>query len=153
MKSYLVVIVIAMAQGVVAQQQPPKFQSSVDVTSIDVSVVDDRGQPIQHLTPADFNVRIDGNPRRVVSAEWVSLTPEAKGATVEVPEGYSSNEHATGGRLIVLAIDEPNIRFGGAQALLKAAAAFVDHLSPSDRVAVISLGLASHATPLLMVAL
>jgi VWFA-related protein len=147
MKRYLAVIVIAMAQGVVAQQQPPKFQSSVDVTSIDVSVVDDRGQPIQHLTPADFNVRIDGNPRRVVSAEWVSLAPEPKGTTVEVPEGYSSNEHATGGRLIVLAIDEPNIRFGGAQALLKAAAAFVDHLSPSDRVAVLSLGLASHATP------
>ncbi|PYR63737.1 MAG: hypothetical protein DMF91_02510 [Acidobacteria bacterium] len=147
MKRYLGMIVIAMAQGVVAQQQPPKFQSSVDVTPIDVSVVDDRGQPILHLTPADFNVRIDGNPRRVVSAEWVSLTPEPKGITVEVPEGYSSNEHATGGRLIVLAIDEPNIRFGGAQALLKAAAAFVDHLSPSDRVAVLSLGLASHATP------
>ena len=147
MKRYLAAIVVAMAQGVVAQQQPPKFQSSVDVTSIDVSVVDDRGQPILRLTPADFNVRIDGNPRRVVSAEWVSLTPEPKGTAVEVPEGYSSNEHATGGRLIVLAIDEPNIRFGGAQALLKAAAGFVDHLSPSDRVAVISLGLASHATP------
>ena len=84
MKRYLGMIVIAMAQGVVAQQQPPKFQSSVDVTPIDVSVVDDRGQPIQHLTPADFNVRIDGNPRRVVSAEWVSLAPEPKGATVEV---------------------------------------------------------------------
>jgi VWFA-related protein len=140
------VIVIAMARGAAAQQPPPKFQSSIDVTSIDVSVVDDRGQPVQHLTPADFNVRIDGNPRRVVSAEWVSLIADVKAAPVDLPDGYSSNEHATGGRLIVLAIDEANIRFGGAQALLKAAAAFVDHLSPSDRVAVISLGLASHAT-------
>ena len=46
-----------------AQQPPPKpsFQSSVEVTSLDVTVVDDRGKPITNLTPADFNVRIDGN--------------------------------------------------------------------------------------------
>ena len=50
MKRYLGMIVIAMAQGVVAQQQPPKFQSSVDVTPIDVSVVDDRGEiSLHHL--------------------------------------------------------------------------------------------------------
>ncbi len=51
---------------VVAQQQPPpkpSFQSSVEVTSLDVTVVDDRGKPITNLTPADFNVRIDGNAR------------------------------------------------------------------------------------------
>ena len=30
-------------------------------------------QAVPELTPADFNVRIDGNPRRVVTAEWVPL--------------------------------------------------------------------------------
>jgi VWFA-related protein len=141
------VIVTAMAQGAAAQQQPPKFQSSVDVTSVDVSVVDDRGQPIQNLAPADFTVRIDGNPRRVVSAEWVSLVAAAaKAAPVDLPEGYSSNENAAGGRLIVLVVDEPNIRFGAALALMKAAGAFVDHLSPSDRIAAVGLGTGSHAT-------
>ena len=51
------------------QQPPPKpsFQSSVEVTSLDVTVVDDRGKPITDLTPADFSVRIDGNARRVVT--------------------------------------------------------------------------------------
>ncbi len=44
-------------------QQPPRFQSSVEVTTIDVTVVDDRGKPMPNLTPADFNVRIDGNRR------------------------------------------------------------------------------------------
>jgi len=62
-----------------AQQQPPakpSFQSSVEVTSLDVTVVDDKGKPVAGLTPADFLVRIDGNPRRVVSAEWVPLIAE-----------------------------------------------------------------------------
>jgi VWFA-related protein len=128
--------------------QPPKFQSSVEVVPVDVSVVDDRGKPIRDLTPTDFNVRIDGNGRRVVTAEWVSLVTAAKpDAAASLPAGYTSNENATGGRLIVIAVDEPNIRFGGARGLLPAASAFVDHLAPTDRIAAVGLGLNSPATP------
>src|SRR5512141_1943180 len=59
-------------------QAPPAFRSSVEVTSLDVTVVDDRGKPLTDLAPADFAVRIDGNPRKVVSAKWVPLaTPPA----------------------------------------------------------------------------
>src|SRR5262245_14363382 len=128
--------------------QPPRFQSSVEVTSVDVSVVDDRGKPIANLTPADFNVRVDGNQRRVVTAEWVSLvTTETKTEPVmPVPPGYSSNEGSTGGRLIVIAIDEPNIRFGGAMGIARAANAFIDRLSPSDRIAVAGFGTGAPAT-------
>src|SRR5437588_9154221 len=53
--------------------QPPRFQSSVDVTPVDVTVVNDRGQPVRDLAPADFSVRIEGSLRRVVTAEWVTL--------------------------------------------------------------------------------
>src|SRR5207245_668362 len=84
----------------------------------DVIVVDDRGKPIQNLAPADFTVRVDGNARRVVSAEWLSLVKEEKAKpAASLPEGYTSNENATGGRLIMIAIDEPNIRFGAAMAV------------------------------------
>jgi VWFA-related protein len=128
--------------------QPPRFQSSVEVTSIDVTVVDDRGKPFADLTPAEFLVRVDGNLRRVVTAEWVSMvTPEAKTEpAMPVPPGYTSNESATGGRLIVMAIDEPNIRFGGAMGIARAANAFVDRLSPSDRIAVAGFGTGAPAT-------
>ena len=57
-------------------------------------------------------VRIQGIARRVVSAEWVSpVTPERSGGAPS--PGYSTNENATGGRLIVFLVDQPNIRFGG----------------------------------------
>jgi VWFA-related protein len=133
-----------------AQQQPakPSFQSSVDVTSLDVTVVDDRGKPISSLTPADFVVKIDGNPRRVVTAEWVALSTEGGAAPAPPPpDGYSTNESATGGRLIVIAVDQPSIRFGGAMAIAKAANAFIDRLAPSDRVAVAGIGLGAPSTP------
>jgi VWFA-related protein len=129
------------------QPQPPRFKSTVDVTSLDVTVVDDRGAPITTLTPADFNVRIDGNPRRVITAEWVALVKSGADAQpVTMPDGFSTNENSTAGRLIVIAVDEPNIRFGGAQAIAKAANAFVDRLSPSDRVAVAGFGTGAPAT-------
>jgi len=129
--------------------QEPRFQSSVEVTSLDISVVDDRGKPIEGLTPADFTVRVDGNPRRVVTAEWVPLAAPAASAepVAPPPDGYSTNEGATGGRLIVMAIDQPNIRFGGAMAIQKAAQAFIDRLAPSDRVAVAGFGIGAPATP------
>lgn len=139
----------ASASSVLAQepQQPPRFQSSVEVTSLDVAVVDDRGTPIADLKPADFVVRIDGNQRKVVSAEWISLvTPESASPATPPPDGFSSNASSTGGRLIVLAIDQPNIRFGGALAISKAAGAFVDRLSPADRVAVAGIGMGAPAT-------
>src|SRR6185503_18333906 len=62
------------------------------------------------------------------------------------PDGYSTNESATGGRLIVLAVDQPNIRFGGAMAINKAANAFVDRLLPNDRIAVAGFGIGAPAT-------
>ena len=130
-----------------AQDQPPRFQTSVDVTSIDVTVVDDRGKPITTLVPGEFMIRIDGNLRRVVSAEWISLIKQGDAApVVTAPEGFSTNEGSTAGRLIVIAVDEPNIRFGGALAISRAANAFIDRLMPSDRVAVAGFGTGSPAT-------
>jgi VWFA-related protein len=144
-------VVSGFSRTVSAQQpppQPPRFQSSVEVTSIDVTVVDDRGKPITDLKPADFVVRVDGNQRRVVTAEWVSMvapsTPPAE--TAHLPEGFSSNEGSTGGRLIVIAVDEPNIRFGGALGISRAANGFIDRLLPSDRIAVAGFGTGAPAT-------
>jgi VWFA-related protein len=128
-------------------QQPPRFQSSVEVTSLDVAVVDDRGRPIVDLTTADFVVRVDGNQRRVVTAEWVPLVKAGDAAPIAAPpDGFSTNESSTAGRLIVIAVDEPNIRFGGAQAIARAANAFIDRLTPSDRVAVAGFGMGAPAT-------
>src|SRR5262249_24575892 len=85
-------VAVYLAAGPVAAQQP-QFKSSVEVPSLDVTVVDDRGKPIADLKPDDFVVRIDGATRKVVSAEWVPLaTPSTGKDAPPPPEGYSTNE-------------------------------------------------------------
>ncbi len=142
----------AIAIGVSAQapKQPPVFRSAVEVTSLDASVVDNRGQPITDLSSDEFTVQIDGAPRRVVSAEFVSLVPDGANAPPPaLPDGYSTNEGGTAGRLIVLVVDQPNIRFGGGRALTRAAEEFLDTLQPADRVAVVGFGLGARSTAFL----
>jgi VWFA-related protein len=144
MRKFLCVLSVLCGSMIVRAQQPPRFQSSVEVTSFDVAVVDGNGRPMRNLVPADFIVRVDGEIRRVVSAEWISLVPDAKAAAAApIVDGYSSNENMGGGRLFVIAIDEPNIHFGGATTISAATNQFIDKLSPADRVAVVGLGIGS----------
>ncbi len=139
-------VMLAIAPVSAQEPQPPRFTATVEVTSIDVTVVDDRGQPILDLKPSDFAVRIDGKARPVVTADWVPLASSAKTSPAFVPDGYSSNENAAGGRLIVVAVDQPNIRFGGGRAIIAAANAFIDRLLPNDRIAVAGFGFGAPAT-------
>ena len=78
--------------------QPPRatFKSAVDLVPVDVSVVDRNGRPVPDLTAQDFTLLVDGKPRQIASAEFISIaaTPEAVPArSLE----YSSNAGAAGG--------------------------------------------------------
>lgn len=130
-------------------QQPdlPRFSSSVEVTSLDVSVFDDRGRPVSDLSADDFVVKVDGAVRKVVSAEWIQLQTADREPAIPVPDGYSSNDSASGGRLIVVVVDQPNIRFGGTFGIRRAVNGFIDRLQASDRTAVVGLGLGAPSTP------
>jgi VWFA-related protein len=148
----VVLFVAWLSLGAVAaaQDQQPRFQSGVDLTSVDVSVVDADGRPIQGLTPADFTVRIDGVPRRVVAANWVPLTgpPGRSGdAATEIPATFTTNVNSSPGRIILIAIDQQNIRFGGMVPIRDALNAFVEQLQPSDRVGLMILGRGAKSVP------
>ena len=137
---WAVVAIILLTASAARAQDQPRFRSGVDVTSVDVTVVDERGRPILGLKPEDFTVKLDGAERRVISADWVTLTAPEGPKPPPPPEGYSSNEGGTGGRLILLVIDQPNIRFGGFLGIRKAVNGFLDRLQPSDRVALVGIG-------------
>ena len=135
-------LMAALGGALVSAQQAPTFQARVDVIPVDVGVIDGRGQPVPDLTAADFTVRIDGQPRRIVSAEWISLTANrAEAPSIRVPAGYASNEQAAGsGRLIVLAIDQPSIPFTAVRPLQDTVNRFIDRLPPTDRIAAVGFG-------------
>jgi VWFA-related protein len=121
-----------------AQLPRPSFTSSVDIVSVDVNVIDRNGRPLRDLTAADFTLTVDGRPRTIASAQFVSVTaPETPAAPP--PADYTSNVTAANGRLIVIVVDRGSITPLRSKDVFAAAARFVDRLSPADRVALFSI--------------
>ena len=108
--------------------------------AIDAAVLDKNGGPVAGLTADDFTLTIDGAPRRVLSAEFISATVAAASEKPARSKRlhYSTNESAVGGRLVLLAFDLEGIAPGGGRDVAKAATEFVNRLSPGDQVGVIS---------------
>ncbi len=129
-----------------APQAPPVFRAGVDLVSIDVTALDSNGRQVTDLSANDFQVEIDGQRRQVSTVEYVrSVDPlRSIGAPqkVVVADETFSTSNAKGaprGRLIVLVIDQGNIRAGSARSSMQSAKKFVDTLTPEDRVAVIAV--------------
>jgi len=119
----------------------------VELVSVDVTALDGNGRQVIDLAPGEFVVEVDGDPRQVVSAEYVrSVDPMrvigAPRPVAAAPDEtfFSSNaKGAPSGRLIMLLIDQGNIRTGSARPVMNSAKKFVDTLTPEDRVAVVSV--------------
>ena len=155
--TYLLVGLVALGAQEKPQQQPPQpppqspqkpdeqiqgptFRTGIDVVAVDVAVVDRRGRPVEDLHAAEFAVKIDGELRRVVSAELIKVDVEAakKQVADKTESFYTSNLTPPNGRQIIVAVDQVNIRPGSLRPVLDAAARFLDLLSPLDQVAFVA---------------
>jgi hypothetical protein len=105
---------------------------------VDVNVVDRTGRPIADLTAADFALKVDGRPRKIRSAQFIAVTRDVERAPVARAD-YSSNAASTGGRLIMLVIDQGNIGLSRGKYAIAAASRFVSRLSPADRVGLVTI--------------
>lgn len=119
---------------------PPVFASGVELVALDVGVVDEGGRPVPDLRPEEFEVRVRGKARRVVTAEFISRTGEPP----EEPSGpppthFSTNEGLVQGRLVLLAVDQGNIQMGEGRRVIRAADKLLDRLGPADRVGLLTL--------------
>jgi VWFA-related protein len=134
-----------------ASDQPPVFRTGVEVLPIDVTVLDREGRQVVDLTAADFQVEVDGKPRKVLTAEYIKQydpllagqrRPTYDNRVVEVADTGISSNGATGeplGRAILLLVDQGNIRFGSARPVMQNALKFVDRLQPNDRIALVAV--------------
>jgi VWFA-related protein len=120
--------------------QGPTFRTGIDLVAIDVAVVDRNGRPVDDLRAPDFSVKIDGEVRRVVSAELIKIDVEAarKQVADKSETFYTSNLTPPNGRQIVIAVDQINIRPGSIRPIMGAAQRFLDRLSPLDQIAFIT---------------
>jgi VWFA-related protein len=116
----------------------PIFRSRVDLVTVDATVTGPDGRVVDGLAAGDFSLQVDGETRRVVSAQYVEFARHEPGSALRDVQYFTSNE-TDDGRLIVIAVDQSHIRQLEGRAALRAAAGFLDSLDPRDRVAVTSL--------------
>jgi VWFA-related protein len=107
------------------------FRSVVDVIAVDVQVVDTDGNPIGSIGPDAFEVSINGQKRKVISAQFVAKDdpnprPEADRRSGVTPDA--------GGRTFVLAVDSASFEVGTEKTSIEGARSFVQQLNPTDRV-------------------
>jgi VWFA-related protein len=128
------------SQPPTSDPQQPTFRTGVDVVTVDVAVVDSRGNPVEDLRAPDFAVKIDGQVRRVVSAELIKADVAAarRQAEDKTETFYTSNLTPDNGRHIVIAVDQINISHGALQPIMAAASRFLERLSPLDKVAFVA---------------
>ena len=149
MRRVLFFVVVGSIAAAAQEQKPqeppiqgPTFRTGVELVTVDVGVSDERGRPVTDLLAPDFVVKIDGEVRKVVSAEHVRIDVQAAReqaqAEAETETYFTTNLAPPNGRMIVIAVDQSNIRPGAARPLLASAANFLKLLSPADRVAFIS---------------
>lgn len=154
----LVLLATMSASTAPQQQQPqqPTFRASVDLVAVDVQVVDKDGFPIQALRPQDFEVEINGQKRRVASADFIQST-DVTGAAPARP--VSSGPMATNlwptsdvsgtGRTYVLAFDTQSFSVTESRDVVAAARGFIRRLQPEDIVGLYTFPIGPRMEPTL----
>ena len=119
-----------------AQQNPPVFRAGTELIRVDVQVVTGKGLPVLGLGPDKFEVTVNGRPRQVVSADFVTydsarITAEQPVATSPRPAGGRAMP-VLPRRLFMLTVDERSFLPGYAAGALEAAKGFIGSLQPTD---------------------
>ena len=146
MRAILSVLIAVVTAGpgasmLLAQtERAPVFRSGVEVMEVDVTVVDAKGMPVRDLRAPEFAVTVDGQPRRVISAEFVAESGESAADAKKPRDPYvSNNTDRHPGRLIMLVVDRNNIDTHTIRGAVAALKRFVAGVSPDDRLALVTI--------------
>ncbi len=146
MRTILTMLVALMVAGPGAREllaqatQAPVFRSGVEVMEVDVTVVDAKGMPVRDLRIPDFTVTIDGQPRRVISAEFISENTTFSAEPAGPRDPYvSNNTDRRPGRLIMIVIDRNNTETHTLRSAAAALKGFVASIAPDDRLALVTV--------------
>jgi VWFA-related protein len=123
-----------------AAAQDVVFRTSIDLVTVDATVLGPGGMPILGLNADAFTLEVDGRRRPLVSVQFISHELFQPATGLAPARHFTSNEFVGTGRTIVVAVDEAHIRRLEGRAATQAAAGFLDTLDPLDMVAVTSVG-------------
>lgn len=124
-----------------ADRQSAPFKSAVDVVRLDVSVLDENGQPVRGLTADDFTVIEDGKVMPIVAFDAVDIASTNRSGAAwlrDVPRDVISNR-AAARRVIVVILDDFNVPAEpwSVEATRRIARDVVSGMEPGDLTAVV----------------
>jgi VWFA-related protein len=124
-------------------QTPPTFRGAVELTRIDVSVLDANRRPVRGLTLEDFELFEDGVPQVIQAVTEINIPDAEEGAAWlrDVAPDVRSNS-AEDGRVVLFLLDEAVARVGPNSPIMIAtikriAGEVIDGMGPSDVAAVL----------------
>src|SRR5580765_8523566 len=132
--------------------QQPTFRTRVDSVSVDASVTDKNGQPVNDLKAEEFEIREAGKLQAIETFRLIQIPEnEPTGGEPAQPilsESQMARETANPeNRLFVIFLDDYHTRVGNSLHVRQQLAQFVHNLSPHDLVALMyPLSPASSAT-------
>jgi len=146
MRAILSVLIAVVTAGPGASEllaqtdRAPVFRSGVEVMEVDVTVVDSKGMPVRDLRAPEFTVTVDGQPRKVISAEFVAESGTSAAEAAKPRDPYvSNNTDRRPGRLIMVVVDRNNIDTHTIRGAVSALKRFVAGVSPDDRLALVTV--------------
>jgi VWFA-related protein len=124
-------------------QQTPTFRARVDLLTIEVTVLGGTGVPVSGLKPDEFRVKVDGKRAEVETVDYQEFGPapgvDAGAAVPRHPEALGVDDRitasrGTGGRVIVVVIDDLSAKPGENAGLRAAAERILGSVGPSDLI-------------------
>ncbi|HEY6357965.1 MAG TPA: VWA domain-containing protein [Vicinamibacterales bacterium] len=121
---------------------PSVFRAGVEHVAVDVVVTDAQDKPISDLAAKDFEIREDDHPQQLLDFSHVSVPVNDRSVDLHAvpapsPDVASNPVPALSSRAFVLLIDDGAIFAGDAVKLKRIMTAFLQAVSPADRVAIV----------------
>ena len=145
--SFLLLAPVAGAVALTALSeayQQPSFKTGVQLVRIDVSVLDDKRQPVRGLQASEFTVLEDGQPRPVRSFEAVDMTSPTAAAAMSAMAPVPAHDVATNqvsrdtSRLIFILMDRSIPSERPMIMARQIADATIDAMAPGDLAAIVT---------------
>ncbi len=124
------------------QEEAPTFPAEIEMVTVDAVVTDNKGNPIEGLTPDDFTLKEDGQRQDVVSFEAIRVPASSSAAPPTRPRVSTNySKEVDTGRTFVVVFDDVNLTTFQAHRAKTAVAEFLEHgVREGDWVTLVATG-------------
>jgi VWFA-related protein len=145
----LTIALVALAPAAPrAYRQAPSPEQAASAVPVEVVVLDHAGKVADDVSPASFAVTVDGKPRSVRWARYVSRGPGSTGDALQRARRRTGTLGfaAEPARSVLVIVDETSLQRGSERTVLQAASALVDRFGLDDRIGVLRVPTARDST-------